>query len=205
MGSSHALCGLPSDKENTPPEIKERHFHNSDKQPKLSNIKVTYCRATFLKICPISIREEEIVGEEYVATEGSEVWDLVEMEGSEKKENPAMSLEDILFEEEKKSNFSRIGVNWQSFIKIKKKNYLEDYIFIKEIGKGAFGSVLKIKMKYGGLFRAAKVIKSALISKEKSNCGKLFAEISVPIKLDHPNLAKLFEVFEHRGQYVLVM
>ena len=48
-------------------------------------------------------------------------------------------------------------------------------------------------MKYGGSFRAAKVIKSALITKDKS--GKLFAQILVPMKLDHPNLVKLYEVF----------
>ena len=48
-------------------------------------------------------------------------------------------------------------------MKIKKKNYLEDYIFIKEIGRGAFGSVVKIKMKYGGLMRAAKIIKYSAI------------------------------------------
>lgn len=87
---------------------------------------------------------------------------------------------------------NRIGVNWHSFVKIKKKNYLEDYVFLKEIGKGAYGSVSKVKMKYGGLLRAAKVIKSSLIVHDKSSCGKIFAEILVPIRLDHPNLVKLY-------------
>jgi hypothetical protein len=96
----------------------------------------------------------------------------------------------MVMEEKKIGN--RIAVNWNSFIKIKKKNYLEDYIFVKEIGRGAFGSVLKIKMKYGGLFRAAKVVKAATVNLQKGNSGKLFAEISIPIKLDHPNLVKMF-------------
>jgi len=60
-------------------------------------------------------------------------------------------------------------------------------------------------MKYGGLLRAAKIVKSALVTKDKNSCGKLFAEILVPMKLDHPNLVKLYEVFEHKGQYVLAM
>jgi hypothetical protein len=77
-------------------------------------------------------------------------------------------------------------------VKIKKKNYLEDYVFMKEIGKGAYGSVVKIKMKYGGMLRAAKVVKSSLVTAEKANIGKLFAEVSVPIRLDHPNIIKLF-------------
>lgn len=50
-------------------------------------------------------------------------------------------------------------------------------------------------MKYGGLYRATKIIKSSVINQEKANFGKLFAEISVPMKLDHPNIVKLYEVF----------
>ena len=59
--------------------------------------------------------------------------------------------------------FRKISVQWNSFAKIKKKSYLEDYFFIKEIGKGAYGSVCKLKMKYGGLLRAAKIIKAAAV------------------------------------------
>ena len=105
---------------------------------------------------------------------------------------PAFSLEDIMHEEEKKLEQRKIGVNWNSFVKIKKKSYLEDYVFLNKIGKGAFGEVAKLKMKYGGMVRAAKIIKSSTITAEKSNKGKLFAEISLPMKLDHPNLVKLF-------------
>lgn len=61
----------------------------------------------------------------------------------------------------------RIFVQWSSFIKIKKKNYLDDYIHIKEIGFGAFGIVSKIQMKYGGLYRAAKTIKMSMLTQKK--------------------------------------
>lgn len=105
---------------------------------------------------------------------------------------PSPSLEDLLFEEEQRMELKKIGVNWNSFVKIKKKNYLEDYVFVKEVGKGAYGSVVKIKMKYGGMLRAAKLIKSALVTAEKANIGKLLAEISLPMRLDHPNLVKLY-------------
>lgn len=60
-------------------------------------------------------------------------------------------------------------------------------------------------MKYGDMHRAAKIVKSALVTAEKSNVVKLFAEISLPMKLDHANLVKLFEVFEYRKQYVLIL
>lgn len=61
---------------------------------------------------------------------------------------------------EKANMKNKIAVQWHSFVKIKAKNYLEDYIFMKEIGHGAYGVVIKIKMKYGGFLRAAKLIKS---------------------------------------------
>lgn len=60
-------------------------------------------------------------------------------------------------------------------------------------------------MKYGGLYRAAKVIKSSVVSTQKGVTGKIFAEISIPMKLDHPNLIKMFEVFEWKQQYFLIM
>ena len=56
----------------------------------------------------------------------------------------------------------RIEVNWSSFVKIKKRNYLEEYAFVKELGKGAFGSVAKVRMKYGTQFRAVKIIKESV-------------------------------------------
>lgn len=56
-------------------------------------------------------------------------------------------------------------MKWNTFAKIKQKSYLEDYIFIKEVGRGAYGSVCKIKMKYGGLLRAAKIIKTSAVLK----------------------------------------
>lgn len=63
--------------------------------------------------------------------------------------------------------FNKISVKWNTFAKIKKKSYLEDYIFIKEVGRGAYGSVCKLKMKYGGLLRAAKIIKTSDVLRQK--------------------------------------
>jgi hypothetical protein len=46
-----------------------------------------------------------------------------------------------------------------------KKNYLEDYSVLKEIGRGGFGCVHKVKAKYTGLYRAAKRIKKSQLKK----------------------------------------
>lgn len=50
-------------------------------------------------------------------------------------------------------------------------------------------------MKYGGLYRAAKIIKGAAFNKKLENKEKFVNEILIPMKLDHPNLNKLYEVF----------
>jgi hypothetical protein len=46
---------------------------------------------------------------------------------------------------------------------MKKRNYLEDYSVLKEIGRGGFGCVHKVKARYTGLYRAAKRIKLKII------------------------------------------
>jgi len=48
---------------------------------------------------------------------------------------------------------------------MKKRNYLDDYVIIKEIGRGGFGKVNKVRSKYTGLFRAAKKIKKTTLDK----------------------------------------
>lgn len=58
-----------------------------------------------------------------------------------------------------------IKIKWNSFIKLKKKNFLEDYVVLKEIGKGGFGTVSKVQAKYSGVMRAAKKIKKSSLAK----------------------------------------
>jgi len=48
---------------------------------------------------------------------------------------------------------------------MKKINYLEDYSVLKEIGRGGFGCVHKVKAKYTGIYRAAKRIKKAQLKR----------------------------------------
>jgi serine/threonine protein kinase len=86
---------------------------------------------------------------------------------------------------------------------MKKKNYLEDYSVIKEIGRGGFGSVNKVKGKYTGVFRAAKKIKKTNMAKIEHE--KLFAEMAIMMSLDHPNIARLFEVYDYKCHYVLIL
>ena len=60
-------------------------------------------------------------------------------------------------------------------------------------------------MKYTGLLRAAKIIQCSLLDQKEKEKEKVLSEIIIPMKLDHPNLNKLYEVFQWRDKLVLVM
>lgn len=86
---------------------------------------------------------------------------------------------------------------------MKKKNYLEDYTILKEVGRGGFGTVYKVQAKFTGVLRAAKRIKKTALAKGEHE--KLFAEMAIMITLDHPNIARLFEVYDYKTSYVLIL
>lgn len=52
----------------------------------------------------------------------------------------------------------KVTVRWNKFIQMKQKRFTDDYEVISEIGRGGFGSVYKVMMKNGRIFRAAKKI-----------------------------------------------
>ena len=94
-------------------------------------------------------------------------------------------------------------MRWNSFIKMKKRNYLDDYLIVKEIGRGGFGKVNKVRSKYTHLYRAAKKIKKSTLGKEEHE--KLFAEMAIMTSLDHTNITKLYEVYDYKSHYVLIL
>ena len=59
-----------------------------------------------------------------------------------------------------------IKVKWNDFIKMKERNYLDDYEIIRQIGRGGFGKVNKVRSKYTGIYRAAKKIKKSNLDKQ---------------------------------------
>jgi len=46
---------------------------------------------------------------------------------------------------------------------------------MKELGRGAFGTVAKVRMKYGSQFRAAKILKETLAMKDPNQREKLYS------------------------------
>ena len=85
-------------------------------------------------------------------------------------------------------------------LKCKVKDY---YNIIKEIGKGANGKVYEVQNKKTKDIRACKFLPKSNI--KESDLQKFRREIKILIKTDHPNIIKLYEVFETNKYLYLIM
>ena len=79
--------------------------------------------------------------------------------------------------------------------------FLDNYEVIKQLGKGGYGKVYEVKNKKSGEIRACKHLSKLAIK----NLEKFEREIQILIKSDHPNIIKLYEVFESQRSLYLVM
>ncbi|CUV04485.1 unnamed protein product [Cryptosporidium hominis] len=69
------------------------------------------------------------------------------------------------------------------------------------LGRGSYGSVVKAIDKQSGAQRAVKII----LKPKLENINRLKREILIMKRLDHPNIIKLFEVFEDTNYLYFVM
>ena len=84
----------------------------------------------------------------------------------------------------------------------KSDSSLQDvYEVVKQLGKGGYGKVFQVKNKKTGEIRACKQLSKLNIS----DLVKFRREIDILIKTDHPNIIKLYDVFESNHNLYLVM
>ena len=93
------------------------------------------------------------------------------------------------------------GFNKEEFVGKVSGKFEDKYIIVKEIGSGAFSRCLKVKNKITGVSFACK----ELSKKNLSDYKGLMAEVNLMIKLDHPNIIKLYEVYENESYIYLIM
>jgi calcium-dependent protein kinase len=79
--------------------------------------------------------------------------------------------------------------------------FLDNYEVIKQLGKGGYGKVYEVKNKKSGAIRACKHLSKLSIK----NLEKFQREIEILIKSDHPNIIKLYEIFESQRSLYLIM
>ena len=76
----------------------------------------------------------------------------------------------------------------------------DDYDIVKQLGKGGYGKVYLVRNKKTTETRACK-----LLSKLNLELEKFKREINFLKKTDHPNIIKLYEVYETNEKFFLVM
>ena len=79
--------------------------------------------------------------------------------------------------------------------------FLENYDVLKQLGKGGYGKVYEVRNKKTKEIRACKHLSKLSIK----NLEKFQREINILINADHPNIIKLYEIFESKRSYYLIM
>ncbi|KAL8272221.1 hypothetical protein Esti_003886 [Eimeria stiedai] len=103
-----------------------------------------------------------------------------------------------------KRSSSRLHQEQMRMYVVQQRGHLSDrFQRVKKLGSGAYGEVLLCKDKQTGAERAIKIIKKSSVSAPSS--GALLDEVAVLKQLDHPNIMKLYEFFDDKRNYYLVM
>jgi calcium-dependent protein kinase len=87
------------------------------------------------------------------------------------------------------------------------RKFKEDYEMQHILGSGAFGEVWLCKHIYTKNYRAVKIVKKSLspTGKEPPEIKEVIYETSILLQLDHPNILKIFSVYEDALQLYIVM
>ena len=94
-----------------------------------------------------------------------------------------------------------ISFGKKNFVSKLDGTFLDNYDVIKQLGKGGYGKVYEVKNKKTGEIRACKHLSKLSIK----NLAKFELEINILIKADHPNIIKLYEIFQSQRSLYLVM
>lgn len=78
----------------------------------------------------------------------------------------------------------------------------EVYKITRKIGSGAYGEVRKCYVRDNGELRAVKIIKKKALAEDERK--KLQNETDILKGLDHPNIIKLYEIFDDKKYYYII-
>lgn len=95
-----------------------------------------------------------------------------------------------------------LRINSGSFVQLLKKPFSDCYQMLRELGSGQFGKVYLAENQLTGERRAVKVIsKKSETLREKS---KFISEVEILARLNHPNIIRIYEMFEDEKKYYVV-
>lgn len=82
---------------------------------------------------------------------------------------------------------------------------IKNYLLVKELGAGQFGKVWKAEKENTDEIYAVKVITKNKISSNPILTSLLETEVSIMHQINHPNILHLYEYFESKNNYYLVL
>ncbi|CDW73027.1 protein kinase domain containing protein [Stylonychia lemnae] len=95
-----------------------------------------------------------------------------------------------------------VNIDAQMFIHEKKGKITNDYEVLAVIGKGGYGEVKKVIHRLTGDVRAMKIIKKE--SCDEGYLKSLSNEINILRQLDHPNINKLYEIYQDKHHIYMI-
>lgn len=118
--------------------------------------------------------------------------------------NNSATKKDSVIEEENKNTGINLSINFSSFINEKAGSYNVDYKLGGVLGTGAFAQVRKVTNRKTKVVRAMKLVEKKKLTNEEEK-EKFMAEIQILKQLDHPNILKIFEFYQDKKNYYLII
>jgi calcium-dependent protein kinase len=84
-------------------------------------------------------------------------------------------------------------------------NYNEDYKILETLGEGAFGKVYKVKNIYNNEIRAMKILNKTSGKRNRELEKDVINEINILKSMDHPNIMKIFEFYNCKDCYSIIL
>jgi calcium-dependent protein kinase len=94
-----------------------------------------------------------------------------------------------------------VKIGREAFIGKSESTVMENYDVLRQLGKGGYGKVYRVRHKKTGEVRACKQLSKLNID----DLVKFQREIDILIKADHPNIIKMYEYFESKNNLYLIM
>ena len=110
-------------------------------------------------------------------------------------------MDQMDIEEDPDNPILKVKYSKDNFIALGSRGLRDIYDCTKKLGKGGYGKVFQVKNKSTNKLYACKKLSKLNIK----NLKKLQNEIEVLMKMDHPNIVKLYEVFESQNSLYLIM
>ena len=124
-----------------------------------------------------------------------------DFKSSETREEDSIEQEEIT--NTYPENIIEVKVKTSNLIMKRYDNPWDNYVLIKELGQGTFGTVQKVMLKSRRVYRAMKIINKSNVV-EGVNDSEILNEINILKNLDHPNIMKIYEFYEDKDNYYII-